>query len=468
MSLHTPANLISPSGHITSKISEGDIGLAYSPDQKRYHPIKIESGFPVKLWKFTINPNGAIGHWYGTRFIIKGENLEVYNACKLDGKVEETAGSGDSVRDNRNLLDVATNQNFSRGEIEELKEKELEPEQLIGQILSGSNTFREKTEYSQQKYLSKKRAKHMPIIFIYRPSLRHLALMHYRLAPERIGFLRIDTLSQLLALANVRHGSRLLVVDNLGGLTIGASLERMGGGGSLVELFTTEIVHSRTVLSSFTHLSPQHWECLSAFPLRRLSKLTEFGVQGCHTPTESEHPPPVDDRTPLTMCSNLAPDSAEEGASVEMPSVQLEPLPIKTDKYSTARELLLHGEFDALIIATKHTPIPILELCLPFVSPSRPLLVYCVFSELISACHEYFFHSASIKLTQLSSSWLRDYQPLESRMHPEMTSTSSRTGYILHGVRVKTYKAATPEQKEPIPPSQGAESPESKRIKLLV
>ncbi len=41
--------------------------------------------------------------------------------------------------------------------------------------------------------------------------------------------LRMDTLAQLLTYANVRAGSRLLVVESCLGLVVGALMERMGG-----------------------------------------------------------------------------------------------------------------------------------------------------------------------------------------------------------------------------------------------
>lgn len=43
-------------------------------------------------------------------------------------------------------------------------------------------------------------------------------------------FLRVDTLSLLLSMANVSANSNILVVDMVGGLLTGAVAERMGGG----------------------------------------------------------------------------------------------------------------------------------------------------------------------------------------------------------------------------------------------
>ena len=432
---------------LPSVISEGDTALAFSADQKRYHPFQLRAGASVRLWKYNVKTEGAIGHYYGSKFVIRGSSLELFDPNKLGVEFEEQLPGDD--KDNRNLLDTASNQKFSGEDIQELKESDLAGEQLISEIISGSNTFNDKSEFSKQKYLTRKRAKHLPVISIYRPCLRHLSLMHYHLHPEKIGFLRADTLSLLLTLANVRHGCRLLLVDNFGGLVVGSVLERMGGGGTLVELFTTEIVHPRPVLSSFSHLSSLHWECLSAFPLRRLTKLKG----SLHTDTVTQLPGSSSKDTDTTHTESVT---------------EIEPQATSKYRYVTARELLLSGGFEGIILATKHRPVPILEACLPFISPSSPLVVYCVFPELMSACSEYFHSHKSIILRNLSTSWMREYQPAEFKLHPEMTSSSCRTGYVLNGIRVKDSNDTTLQlEAAPVTVEEAPSSPNSKRVKLL-
>jgi len=41
--------------------------------------------------------------------------------------------------------------------------------------------------------------------------------------------LRIDSISQLITMANVRAGNRIIVMETCQGLLLGAILERMGG-----------------------------------------------------------------------------------------------------------------------------------------------------------------------------------------------------------------------------------------------
>jgi tRNA (adenine58-N1)-methyltransferase non-catalytic subunit len=46
---------------------------------------------------------------------------------------------------------------------------------------------------------------------------------------SRIRDIRVDTLSQMMNMANIKPGGRYLVVDDASGIVVSAALERMGG-----------------------------------------------------------------------------------------------------------------------------------------------------------------------------------------------------------------------------------------------
>lgn len=62
---------------------------------------------------------------------------------------------------------------------------------------------------------------------------------------NRIRDLRVDTLSQMLNLANVRPGGRYIAVDDASGLLVSAILERMGGK----QPNSNSLVHSNSSFS---------------------------------------------------------------------------------------------------------------------------------------------------------------------------------------------------------------------------
>lgn len=69
-----------------------------------------------------------------------------------------------------------------------------------------------------------------------RPTINTINDYFFSKNPDKIKHMRIDTLSQLLSMANVHANSKLLVVDDTQGLVVSSCLERMGGFGQLVAI----------------------------------------------------------------------------------------------------------------------------------------------------------------------------------------------------------------------------------------
>lgn len=67
-----------------------------------------------------------------------------------------------------------------------------------------------------------------------RPTINTIVDYFFSKNPDKIKHLRVDTLSQLLCLANVHANNKMLVVDDTQGLIVASVLERMGGHGQIV------------------------------------------------------------------------------------------------------------------------------------------------------------------------------------------------------------------------------------------
>ena len=85
----------------------------------------------------------------------------------------------------------------------------------------------------QEKYLKKKTDKYTVRATVERPTARSLAETLFSWRPERIQYMRADTLAMLLTMANIGAHGRALVLDACGGLVTGAVAERMGGFGQV-------------------------------------------------------------------------------------------------------------------------------------------------------------------------------------------------------------------------------------------
>jgi tRNA (adenine-N(1)-)-methyltransferase non-catalytic subunit len=88
-----------------------------------------------------------------------------------------------------------------------------------------------------------------------------------------------------------------------------------------------------------------------------------------------------------------------------------------------------------LIVASQYTPMSILETLLPYVAGSRPVVIYHIHKEFLVDAFYQMKQSNSFLNVQLTESWLRRYQVLPGRTHPEMTTTAGG-GYILSAIRV--------------------------------
>lgn len=75
------------------------------------------------------------------------------------------------------------------------------------------------------------------MITVVKPSTRILSVMYYAREPGKINHMRYDTLAQMLTLGNIRAGNKMIVMETCAGLVLGAMMERMGGFGSIIQLY---------------------------------------------------------------------------------------------------------------------------------------------------------------------------------------------------------------------------------------
>lgn len=64
------------------------------------------------------------------------------------------------------------------------------------------------------------------------PTVHNICEYNFEKQSSKIREMRADTLSQVMTMANVRPGAKLLVVDDVHGLIVAAAVERMGGQSS--------------------------------------------------------------------------------------------------------------------------------------------------------------------------------------------------------------------------------------------
>ena len=89
-----------------------------------------------------------------------------------------------------------------------------------------------------------------------------------------------------------------------------------------------------------------------------------------------------------------------------------------------------------LLVASKHHPKSILLFLLPFLGLSRNFVVHSSFREPLVETFQAVRGSGRAVRVCLNETWLRMYQVLPSRTHPE-NNMSGSGGYLLSGTTVE-------------------------------
>ncbi|XP_030052166.1 tRNA (adenine(58)-N(1))-methyltransferase non-catalytic subunit TRM6 isoform X2 [Microcaecilia unicolor] len=412
-----------------------------------------------KQWIYLDN---AIQQFYGTTFeITAGGNLQPKR--KLEETNTETKEAG---ADNRNIVDDGKSQKLTRDDIEALKEKGIKGQEIVQQLIENSTTFRDKTEFAQEKYIRKKKKKYEAVVTILKPCARILAKMYYGREPGKICQLRYDTLAQMLTLGNIHAGSKVIVMETCAGLVLGAVMERMGGYGVVIQMYPGGgPVRAATDCFGF----PKSFsDTLHEFPLSKVNSL----LSGKYSPEISSIGP--NDKLPLEETSNgclggqqvaekefsseMVPESNESEAqeAMQLSTGELENQDNqdqrnakekkdneekkrrqdeKRKKEMQAAVLLRKKNADGLIIASRFHPAPLLLSLLEFVAPSRPFVIYCQYKEPLLDCYTKLREVGGAVSLRLSETWLRNYQVLPDRSHPKLLM-SGGGGYLLSGITV--------------------------------
>ncbi|XP_041951614.1 tRNA (adenine(58)-N(1))-methyltransferase non-catalytic subunit TRM6 [Alosa sapidissima] len=442
-------------------LKRGDVYKAAQIQKKR--KIVFE-----KQWFFLDN---AVGQLYGTTFEIEAGGAMKPHSAKQDVSAADRDGKKAGT-DNRNIVDDGKSQKLTRDDIETLKEQGLKGQEIVQQLIDNSTTFKDKTEFAQEKYIKKKKKKYDNNVTVLRPSTRILAMMYHGREPGKICHLRYDTLAQMLALGNIHAGSKVLVFETCAGLVLGAVMERMGGYGSVIQFYPGG-GPTRAGMENFG-FPPHFHQTLHEFPLCKVNALlagrleAEEGPEAAGEPQEEassgaevkEEAPEETQEMEVTAEGDESKEKERQERRRERKvyerKVKMEE---KRKKLTATAALLEERHADGLVIASRFHPCPVLLGLLKFLAPSRPFVVYCQYREPLIECYTKLREQGGAISMRLTDSWLRQYQVLPNRTHPVLLM-SGGGGYLLTGTTVATdtAKATTKQAKE--------EEPASKRIRL--
>lgn len=327
--------------------------------------------------------------------------------------------------------------------------------ELSSKVTDKLSTFNEKSQFSQEKIIKrKKKQNHSNIVTVIRPSLLLINEMLY--ARDKIGGLRFDILAQLLTLANVQSGSKILLFDHNLGLLTSAVMSRILPNGTCIQLVPDpEVIYTTRKTLSMLNISEELCKNrLVALTIRDLYKVM-IETDAFVYENEILRARGRENQERFLELLNQSIEDDDEPQSdlvIEKQKNDLSHILLKKDtnremrneERSLAAKYLKQWAFDSLIlIAQNDHPLPILKMMYSFLAPSRQFVIYSDTVQPLLECHQYLKTNSSAVMLNLSESWLRRYQVLPDRTRPEMNMTGYG-GYLLSGTKVQIGTESNP------------------------
>lgn len=318
---------------------------------------------------------------------------------------------------NQTIFDSNTSQRLSQAEIHELRDS---GKCVVTELIQNSASFDQKNSFSKVKYIQRKQKKFSRWIRVLDVNSRTLSNHMIEREPSKILDLRLDTLGQVLNLANVQFGGKYLLMDDTKGLLMGAVIERSvpvdGRKGTEILVLHEDVQFQPNLLKMFNFSSAQ------------LDNLLDIHLRDC-IPEKIEAQEWTNDQTDPQKLELYA-DKIE---SRRLKFVE------RQKRRLDARAAFDAQNFTSIILAVDpevYTCESLVTSLTHLLQPGGILVAYSTSKEALSAAFYEALTGTKFNDVKLTESFLRPYQTAEGRMHPEMTC-NGHGGFILSMTRVE-------------------------------
>lgn len=417
-------------------IKEGDTVIVDCGRSRSF--VKVAKGTKFKLVKTNLDSTLLEGHSFGPTLSLDKLGSKPCFKRKLAEKSTEYDSSFTPNSNNSGLFDDSSSQTLSSKEIESLK-KEKNADDLIALITQGSSTFASKTEFSQEKYLKRKKNKYAADIVLRRPTIEAMCNLLLEKAPKKILYMRPDTIAYMLTSANIYAGCTSLVVDSCAGLILAAVVEKQGGFGRIFNFHEGRypLMDCCGKMGFGTSLTGIIVQC----PVNLLSPVQQALAEKSTTSSAPTSLAAVStEASALTSSSNnLAPSASAANPSNDDATTQ--GASGRTSHYSkkvvaTSEALSqTNGVVDSIIIASKFHPLDIVPAMFALLKPGGQLVVYSETIEPLTALMEFLRKDEKVCMPELGELWTREHQVLSNRTHPLMMMNATG-GYMFTATKV--------------------------------
>jgi len=409
-----------------SLIREGDVVIVRMHDDESSHMLMVKG--TQKLFKRKIEVEGLVGAPYGSVFEVGQSAVERVKdtaGLELQDMMAEGAAAADSSSvvvkgDNSNYNDTNTAQKMTIDEIRKLKDDGASGSTIIESLIANSDTWNNKTEFAQEKWLKRKQKKYIKRVRLVETTPTTLCEVYHTKSRDKICGLRNDSLAHIISHSGASAGSRVLLVETCVGLVVGTFASRMQGAGKIMALYTGQQPHFELV--DALNLSDDATSIVQPFNSKELGAAARDVNKHGFSSTAAEPVAVI----PAYLEANPDKESTYVRGKAQNGTGR------KPEDVARVRWELRLG-MNSLVMACRYDILPILKKALHLVVPSSPFVLYCEFVEPLTEAYLFLVQNSLALRMIISDTWMRDFQTLPGRVHPAMYMSTS-SGYILSGV----------------------------------
>ncbi|CAH8442843.1 unnamed protein product [Schistosoma turkestanicum] len=428
-------------------ITEGAFALIRK--EHCYKLVKISSEKKETFDGKVFSLRNAIGVPFGSTFLVSGDQvhpIKYKSLVDIENPIHSEEKYNDlGLKDNRNIKGSQANQKLSGPCIEQLRLNGVSGQDILDQLIEGSTTFEQRTQFSQQKYLKKKKNRHLGLFSIEKPQARIFFETYSNLRPEKCLGLRFETVCRILSYANIHAGSTVLLCETCSGLITTAVLERIGidqPKGSVIQFYHGSSVPKSEISSAYADLYSN-----KVHPVRLLDVipilLYKATLDNNHN-TEPNHLNTNDFEFPAKIRKIDEDISSEETVQTEIDQ-DISKQSKSNEQYISSFNQIFGNDRpspDSLVIVSRFHPVDLTLILLQFLPIGRPFVVYTQYIQPLVELYNILKRRGGITHLRLTDSWFRYIQVLPERTHPEINMSCSN-GYLLTGYTVEPVLSTT-------------------------
>jgi len=361
----------------------------------------------LKLGRDVIDLKAAIGQPYSSTYKLEPmpEKKRHYTLviCNDNQERNQWATNGCGT-DNKLITDDSSSQLLSTDEIIALKESGKTGQNIVERLLENSKTFQLKTEYAQEKYLKKKARKYCDYLTIFKPTIRLVTDVLYKQQsiPKTIA-LRFDTLAQILCRINLDPGGKYLLYENGSqGLLQATLLNQLYDNGYLVHIFS--LTAEQNALKAVKAMN---------FSESKMKQMITVSLDEILNTKNEDIIPEQKDEEVFNYSSDKKRKSDEGYVQVKKK--------IRPTTSTDGLNFLKSNKFDGLIVMCREEPTEFVKTLLPYLSLSRPFVVYSAYREMLVTMYAEFKMRRDVVFLRLTDNFMRYHQVLPNRTHPNVT-----------------------------------------------